>query len=98
MSETKTKTETQGFATRAIHAGQDPDPVTGAVSTPISLATTFVQKSPGEHTGFEYSRTGNPTRLAFEKCVASLEKAKYGLAFASGSAATVKIKGERQGG
>ncbi|GAB5369128.1 hypothetical protein AAMO2058_001379000 [Amorphochlora amoebiformis] len=91
MSETKTKTETQGFATRAIHAGQDPDPVTGAVSTPISLATTFVQKSPGEHTGFEYSRTGNPTRLAFEKCVASLEKAKYGLAFASGSAATATI-------
>mmetsp|Transcript_21764 Transcript_21764/g.32390 ORF Transcript_21764/g.32390 Transcript_21764/m.32390 type:complete len:398 (-) Transcript_21764:71-1264(-) len=86
------KSETKkGFATRAIHAGQDPDPITGAVSTPISLATTFVQSSPGKHTGFEYSRTGNPTRKAFEECVASCENAKYGLAFASGSAATATI-------
>jgi len=80
-----------GFATRAIHAGTVPDPITGAVVTPISLATTFVQKSPGEHTGYEYSRTGNPTRAAFEANVAAIENAKYGLAFASGSAATVTI-------
>mmetsp|Transcript_16303 Transcript_16303/g.29302 ORF Transcript_16303/g.29302 Transcript_16303/m.29302 type:complete len:399 (-) Transcript_16303:254-1450(-) len=90
MSDTK-KGNNQGFATRAIHAGQEPDPTTGAVSTPISLATTFVQKSPGEHTGYEYSRTGNPTRKAFEDCLASCENAKYGLAFASGSAATATI-------
>eukprot|EP01006_Ploeotia_vitrea_P036271 TRINITY_DN66002_c3_g1_i1.p2 TRINITY_DN66002_c3_g1~~TRINITY_DN66002_c3_g1_i1.p2 ORF type:complete len:398 (-),score=262.35 TRINITY_DN66002_c3_g1_i1:1802-2995(-) len=80
-----------GFATRAIHAGQKPDVVTGAVAVPISLATTFVQPSPGQHTGYEYSRSGNPTRKAFEDCVASLENAKYGLAFASGSAATASI-------
>lgn len=80
-----------GFATRAIHAGQAPDSVTGAVAVPISLATTFVQRSPGEHTGYEYSRTGNPTRSAFEQCVASIENGKYGLAFASGSAATVTV-------
>lgn len=80
-----------GFGTRAIHGGQQPDPITGAVVTPISLATTFVQKSPGLHTGFEYSRTGNPTRAAFEACIASIENAKYGLAFASGSATTVTI-------
>lgn len=80
-----------GFATRTIHAGQQPDSVTGAVCVPISLGTTFVQKSPGEHTGYEYSRTGNPTRNAFEACVASLEGAKHGLAYASGSAATATI-------
>jgi cystathionine gamma-synthase len=76
-----------GFETRAIHAGQDPDPVTGAVVTPISLATTFAQTAVGEHTGYEYSRTGNPTRRALEECVASLEGAARGLAFASGMAA-----------
>jgi cystathionine gamma-lyase len=81
----------QGFATTAIHAGTKPDPITGAVVTPISLATTFVQRSPGEHTGYEYSRTGNPTRAAFESCIAALEHAKYGLAFASGSATTVTV-------
>mmetsp|Transcript_43286 Transcript_43286/g.70405 ORF Transcript_43286/g.70405 Transcript_43286/m.70405 type:complete len:397 (+) Transcript_43286:55-1245(+) len=88
---TDTKKGKTGFATRAIHAGQDPDPTSGAVSTPISLATTFVQRSPGEHTGFEYSRTGNPTRKAFEECLASVENAKYALCFASGSAATATI-------
>ena len=82
---------TSGFATRCIHAGQAPDPITGAVTTPISLATTFAQRSPGEHTGYEYSRTGNPTRAAFEAAIASLEGATYGLAFASGSATTATI-------
>ena len=80
-----------GFGTKAIHAGQSPDPITGAVAVPISLATTFVQTSPGNHTGYEYSRTGNPTRTAFESCVASIENGRYGLAYASGSAATVTI-------
>lgn len=80
-----------GFGTTAIHAGTHPDPITGAVVTPISLATTFVQKSPGQHTGYEYSRTGNPTRTAFEECLAACENAKYALAFASGSATTATI-------
>lgn len=77
----------QGFSTKAIHAGQEPDPVHGAIVTPISLSTTFAQKAPGEHGGYEYSRSGNPTRTAYETCIASLENAKYGLAFASGLAA-----------
>jgi cystathionine gamma-synthase len=76
-----------GFETRAIHAGQDPDPVTGAVVTPVSLASTFAQTAVGEHAGFEYARTGNPTRAALETCIASLEGATRGLAFASGMAA-----------
>ncbi|MFM8714794.1 MAG: PLP-dependent transferase, partial [Actinomycetota bacterium] len=76
-----------GFETRAIHVGQDPDPTSGAVVTPISLSTTFAQSSVGQHKGFEYSRSGNPTRSALEACVASLENAKHGLAFASGLAA-----------
>jgi cystathionine gamma-lyase len=80
-----------GFATRCIHAGTRPDPLTGALTTPISLASTFAQAEPGVHTGFEYSRTGNPTRLSFETTLASLEGAKYGLAFASGSATTATI-------
>lgn len=83
--------KSQGFSTKIIHAGQDPDPITGAVCTPISLATTYVQRSPGQHTGFEYSRTGNPTRNAFEACIAASENAKFGVAFASGSAATATI-------
>ncbi len=77
----------QGFATRAIHAGQGPDPTTGAVVTPISLSTTFAQEGVGGHKGFEYSRSGNPTRSALEVQVASLEQARHGLAFASGLAA-----------
>lgn len=76
-----------GFETRAIHAGQDPDPVTGAVVPPISLSTTFAQSAPGEHGGYEYARSGNPTRSALETCLASLEGAPHGLAFASGLAA-----------
>ncbi len=76
-----------GFETRAIHAGQDPDPVTGAVVPPISLATTFVQEAVGKHHGFDYARSGNPTRAALEICLASLEGAAHGLAFASGLAA-----------
>ena len=76
-----------GFETRAIHVGQEPDPITGAVVTPISLATTFRQDEVGKHGGYEYARTGNPTRRALEECVASLEGASRGLAFASGMAA-----------
>ncbi|HTK15135.1 MAG TPA: aminotransferase class I/II-fold pyridoxal phosphate-dependent enzyme, partial [Acidimicrobiia bacterium] len=75
------------FETRAIHAGQDPDPATGAVVPPISLATTFAQHAVGKHQGYEYARSGNPTRDALETCVASLENARHGLAFASGLAA-----------
>jgi cystathionine gamma-synthase len=76
-----------GFETRAIHAGQEPDPHTGAIIPPISLATTFVQEAVGKHRGYEYSRSGNPTRSALETCLASLEGARHGLAFASGLAA-----------
>lgn len=76
-----------GFETRAIHVGQDPDPATGAVVPPISLSTTFAQASVGAHQGFEYARTGNPTRAALEQCLASLESAPHGFAFASGMAA-----------
>jgi cystathionine gamma-synthase len=76
-----------GFETRAIHAGQEPEPHTGAIVPPISLATTFVQDAVGKHRGYEYSRSGNPTRHALETCVASLEGARHGLAFASGLAA-----------
>ncbi len=76
-----------GFETRAIHTGQAPDATTGAVVTPITLSTTFAQDGVGGHRGFEYSRSGNPTRAALEECVASLEGAAHGLAFASGLAA-----------
>jgi cystathionine gamma-synthase len=78
---------TWGFETSAIHAGQEPDPVTGAVVTPISLSTTFQQAQVGQHRGYEYSRSGNPTRTAYETQVAALEGAAHGLAFASGLAA-----------
>src|SRR5260221_8116874 len=77
----------QGFETRAIHAGQDPDPTTGAIVPAISLTTTFAQRAVGEHQGYEYSRSGTPTRAALESCLASLERARHGLAFASGLAA-----------
>ena len=80
-----------GLATRALHVGQGPDPATGAVVVPIHLATTFAQESPGRHQGFEYSRSGNPTRGNLEACLASLEGAAHGLAFASGLAATTAI-------
>ncbi|PKM12645.1 MAG: cystathionine beta-lyase, partial [Gammaproteobacteria bacterium HGW-Gammaproteobacteria-5] len=80
-----------GFGTRAIHAGQSPDPSTGAVMTPIYATSTYVQKSPGVHQGFEYSRSHNPTRFAYERCVASLEGGSHGYAFASGLAATATV-------
>ena len=76
-----------GFATRAIHAGQDPEPVTGAVTVPIFQTSTFAQPRVGEHTGYEYARTGNPTRTALETCLAALEGAERAVAFASGLAA-----------
>jgi cystathionine beta-lyase/cystathionine gamma-synthase len=76
------------FATRAIHAGQSPDPSTGAVMPPIYATSTYAQSSPGVHQGFEYSRSQNPTRFAYERCVADLESGQRGFAFASGLAAT----------
>ena len=79
------------FSTRAIHAGQEPDPTTGSVMTPIYQTSTYAQAGLGEHKGFEYSRTGNPTRAALEACMASLEEGTYGLAFASGMAAETAI-------
>lgn len=79
------------FATRAVHAGQHPDPTTGAVMTPIYATSTYVQESPGVHKGYEYSRTQNPTREAFERCIADLENGVHGYAFASGMAATATI-------
>lgn len=79
------------FETKAIHAGQDPDPETGAVVVPIYQTSTYAQPSPGDHKGYEYSRTGNPTRKALETCLASLENAAHGLAFASGMAAVSAI-------
>jgi cystathionine gamma-synthase len=75
------------FETRAIHDGQEPDPATGAIVTPIYQTSTYVQEAVGKHKGFEYSRTGNPTRTSLERCLASLEGAAHGLAFASGMAA-----------
>jgi cystathionine beta-lyase/cystathionine gamma-synthase len=75
------------FATRAIHAGQEPDPSTGAVMTPIYATSTYVQESPGKHKGYDYARSINPTRLAYEKCIADLETGTRGFAFASGLAA-----------
>jgi cystathionine gamma-lyase len=83
--------EKQGFATLAIHAGQDPDPATGAVITPIYATSTYHQESPGHHKGYEYSRSGNPTRAALETCLAALEGGERGLAFASGLAATTAV-------
>lgn len=80
-----------GFSTRAIHAGQTPDPTTGAIMTPVYLTSTYVQESPGVHKGWEYSRTHNPTRRAFENCLASLESGTHGFAFASGCAATTTV-------
>jgi cystathionine gamma-lyase len=80
--------ENMKFATKAIHAGQEPDPTTGAVMTPIYQTSTYAQKAPGDHKGFEYSRGTNPTRQALEACLAALENAKYGLAFSSGMGAT----------
>jgi cystathionine gamma-synthase len=82
-----------GFDTRAIHVGQEPDEATGAITVPIHLATTFVQNAPGQHRGYEYARTSNPTRVALERCVADLEGAAHGMAFASGMAAEDALVG-----
>jgi cystathionine gamma-lyase len=87
----KTKAASLGLGTRAIHAGQSPDPSTGAIMTPIYATSTYVQASPGKHKGFEYSRTQNPTRLAYERCVADLEGGRAGFAFASGMAAAATV-------
>ena len=79
------------FSTRAIHAGQEPDPTTGAIMTPIYATSTYVQQSPGVHKGYEYARTQNPTRMAYERCVANLESGTRGFVFASGVAATATL-------
>ena len=86
------------FETRAIHEGQNPDPTTGAVITPIYQTSTYQQEAIGKHKGYEYSRTGNPTRKALEGALASLEGGKYGLAFASGVAATMAVLSLLEGG
>jgi cystathionine gamma-lyase len=86
-----TKPNRPNFATRCVHAGQEPDPTTGAVMMPIYATSTYVQDSPGVHKGYEYGRTQNPTRMAFERCVADLEGGNAGFAFASGLAAIATI-------
>jgi cystathionine beta-lyase/cystathionine gamma-synthase len=83
----------QGFSTRAIHAGQDADPATGATVVPIYATSTYTQAAPGQHKGYEYSRSGNPTRTALETALAALEEGERGLAFASGLAATTAVFG-----
>ena len=83
--------EGSGFGTRAIHAGQPPDPVTGAVMVPIYQTSTFVQQGVGGHKGYEYARTGNPTRTALETCLASLEGGRHGTCFSSGCAAATTV-------
>src|SRR5216683_1694363 len=80
-----------GFATLAIHAGQDADPATGATVVPIYATSTYTQEAPGVHKGYEYSRSGNPTRTALERCLAALEGGERALAFASGLAATTGL-------
>tara|TARA_B100001173_G_scaffold115394_1_gene100025 strand:+ start:750 stop:1916 length:1167 start_codon:yes stop_codon:yes gene_type:complete len=86
-----TKKNKQGFETRAIHAGQEPDPTTGAIMTPIYTSSTYVQESPGVHKGYDYSRSVNPTRKALESCIADLEGSSYGFAFASGMSASATV-------
>jgi cystathionine gamma-lyase len=90
-TKSRTKTSALGLGTRAIHAGQHPDPSTGAIMTPIYATSTYVQESPGKHKGYEYSRTQNPTRMAYERCVADLEGGVAGFAFASGLAAAATV-------
>ena len=85
------RNEKQGFSTKAIHAGQQPDPSTGAIMTPIYASSTYVQQSPGVHQGYEYSRSHNPTRKALEDCIAALENGSTGYAFASGMSATATV-------
>jgi cystathionine gamma-lyase len=91
MNSKTTESKKQGFGTLAIHAGQEPEATTGAVMVPIFQTSTFAQKSPGVHQGYEYARTDNPTRTAYQDCVAALEGGKFALAFASGLAATSAI-------
>jgi cystathionine gamma-lyase len=91
MTDSKKHDGKHGFGTLAIHAGQAPDPRTGAVMVPVYLTSTFAQESPGKHRGYEYSRSDNPTRTAYQECVAALESGKHALAFASGLAATAGI-------
>lgn len=85
--------DSHGFSTRAIHAGQDADPATGATVVPIYATSTYTQAAPGDHKGYEYSRSGNPTRTALETALAALEEGEKGLAFASGLAATTAVFG-----
>ena len=87
----KDRNKKQGFSTKAIHAGQQPDPSTGAIMTPIYASSTYVQQSPGVHQGYEYSRSHNPTRKALEDCIAALENGSAGYAFASGMSATATV-------
>ncbi len=91
MKMSKASVSQHGLGTRAIHAGQSPDPSTGAIMTPIYATSTYVQKSPGVHQGYEYSRSQNPTRMAYERCVADLEGGRQGYAFASGLAAASTV-------
>src|SRR5207245_10314022 len=79
------------FETRAIHVGQEPDPATGAIITPIYQTSTYVQEAVGEHKGYDYSRVANPTRTALQEALASLEDAKHGVAFSSGIGATTTL-------
>jgi cystathionine gamma-lyase len=90
-SKIKPPANRQGFATRSIHAGQQPDPTTGAIMMPIYATSTYVQESPGVHKGYEYSRSQNPTRMAYERCIADLESGSAGFAFASWLAATATV-------
>ena len=80
------------FETRAIHAGQEPDPTTGALTVPIHQTSTYLQDAVGENKGYDYSRAANPTRSALEACLASLEEAEHGVAFASGLAAATTVQ------
>lgn len=91
MTDSRIEGDQLAFATRAIHAGQEPDPTTGAIMMPIYATSTYVQQSPGVHKGYEYSRSQNPTREAFERCVAALEGGTRGFAFASGLAAIATV-------
>src|SRR5512135_2272522 len=87
----QSKESADHFETRAIHTGQEPDPATGAIIPPIYQTSTYVQTAVGEHRGYDYSRTANPTRAALEQCIASLEGGRYGLAFASGMGALTTL-------
>jgi len=91
MAKKKSAARPLGLGTRAIHAGQSPDPSTGAIMTPIYATSTYVQSSPGKHQGYEYSRTQNPTRMAYERCVAALEGGTAGFAFGSGLGAASTV-------